>query len=547
MRKFFSWLLIVLGVLLALASFVPTENPQAAEGDKTALVVGLLLAGAGIMWRRKRSTGKGPKGGREKTVAAPAYAAVDEPEAQAREKADQIIREAKQEAAAIVAAAKKQGKGGKAGGAPVLQGSPEEVLLIAREEAASILKAAHKQAEEIAGEFHAKVRENLDYEKAIKAMRNVLEGYGDEYLLPARSILDDLAESFSFEQAGQALKEARHYSRDLVKQGNAATCDYVEDYRKNTAIAFIVDAFNGKVDTILSSVRQDNIGKLQQAIKDAFSLVNINGKAFRDARILPEYLAARLEEAKWGCAVVELREKAREEQRAIKERMREEERARREYEKALREAAKEEESLQAALKKAQEEASAQQISEAQKALLESRIAALQGRLAEAEEKARRAESMASLTRSGHVYILSNTGSFGEKVFKIGMTRRLEPLDRVKELGDASVPFAFDVHGMIYSEDAVKLEADLHRIFNPQRLNKVNSRKEFFTVDMEQVQKAVGALGYKVQLTMLAEAKEYLESKAFDNLSAGERDNILARILEEETANKDMPEEDTVEA
>lgn len=94
--------------------------------------------------------------------------------------------------------------------------------------------------------------------------------------------------------------------------------------------------------------------------------------------------------------------------------------------------------------------------------------------------------MAQQTKSSYVYIISNFGSFGDGVFKIGMTRRLEPLDRVRELGDASVPFTFDVHALIYSEDAPALEAELHRHFNEHRLNLVNNRKEFFRVDLDEL-------------------------------------------------------------
>jgi hypothetical protein len=111
---------------------------------------------------------------------------------------------------------------------------------------------------------------------------------------------------------------------------------------------------------------------------------------------------------------------------------------------------------------------------------------LEQSLAEAHARGERAVSQAQLTKSGHVYVISNIGSFGTDVFKIGMTRRLEPLDRVKELGDASVPFAFDVHAMIYSEDAPALEAQLHRKFADVRINLINDRKEFFRTDLASI-------------------------------------------------------------
>jgi phage-related minor tail protein len=212
----------------------------------------------------------------------------------------------------------------------------------------------------------------------------------------------------------------------MVEDGAAASCDYAIEGRRQTAIRFVVDAFNGKVDGILSRLRNDNIGTLEQEIRDAFKMVNLNGEAFRNAKILEPYLAARIEELRWGAAVIELKRKEREEQRRIQEQIREEEKARREYEKAIQEAAKEEAAIKRALEKAQAEMA--KANDQERAKYEQEMSELQRRLAEAEVKNQRAISMAQQTRSGNVYIISNIGSFGEDVLKIGMTRRLEPLE-----------------------------------------------------------------------------------------------------------------------
>ena len=138
--------------------------------------------------------------------------------------------------------------------------------------------------------------------------------------------------------------------------------------------------------------------------------------------------------------------------------------------------------------------------------------------------------MAEFTKAGHVYIISNVGSFGENIFKIGMTRRLEPMDRVRELGDASVPFAFDVHGMIYSENAPALENLLHRKFNDLRVNKVNSRKEFFRVKLSDIEKFAQEENLELHLTMKAMAQEYRESLALERLPQEELERRLAALL-----------------
>ncbi|MFL7038315.1 DUF4041 domain-containing protein [Vibrio lentus] len=390
----------------------------------------------------------------------------------------------------------------------------EEIKLEAREEASKVISYAEAQAKGIAGDAYEAKAKADSYETAIKAMKNTIEGYKDDYIVPNQSVLDDLAEEFSFKEAGEELKAARRRVKEMVKDNYAGSCDYVEAHRKTYAIHFAVDAFNGKVDSALSKTKHDNFGKIQQGIIDAFALVNHNGAPFRNARINQEFLDARLTELKWAVAAFELRKIEKEEQAAIKTQIREEERAIREMEKARKEAEKEEKMLQKALDKARAELG--QASEEQKAEFEAQLAELEGKLQEAEERGQRALSMAQQTRRGHVYVISNVGSFGEEVFKIGMTRRLEPMDRVKELGDASVPFSFDVHAMIYSDDAPTLEKELHRKFNERSVNKINPRKEFFRTTVAEVKQAVEQQGLnEVHWTMKSEAAEYRESIAIE--------------------------------
>jgi seryl-tRNA synthetase len=260
----------------------------------------------------------------------------------------------------------------------------------------------------------------------------------------------------------------------------------------------------------LSRAKVDNFGTLQQEIRDAGALVNHIGAAFRNARILKEYVDARIGELNWAVRTHELCEQEKEEQRQIREQMREEERALREYERAIREATKEEELIRRAMEKAQGRIA--QATEEQKAQFEAQLTELEEKLQRAEEKNQRALSMAQQTKAGHVYV-SNIGSFGEHVYKVGLTRRLEPLDRVRELGDASVPFAFDVHAMIWSENAPALETTLHRTFVDAQVNKVNPRKEFFRLGLADLRKVVEEMGLNVAWTMAAKAAEFHESLA----------------------------------
>jgi Meiotically up-regulated gene 113/Domain of unknown function (DUF4041) len=396
----------------------------------------------------------------------------------------------------------------------------EAMLIQATRDAGRIVSEAETQAQQIGGDAYTALRDKQMLEQAVKAIHNVVKGYGDSYLIPTHSLLDDLASDFGHTAAGESLRAAREQSRRMVELGEAATCDYAENIRRETAIRFVIDAFNGRVDAILSRVKHNNCGTLEQEILDAFSLVNLNGDAFRKARVLPIYRDSRIAELKWAVVVNELRLKEREEQRRIQEQIREEEKARREYERAMQEAAKEQETIRRAMEKARAEVDGASIQ--QKAKFEAQLSELSQKLAEAEAKNQRALSMAQQTRSGHVYIISNLGSFGDDVLKIGMTRRLEPEDRIKELGDASVPFSFDIHAMIRSDDAPALERLLHQQFDAFRLNKINYRKEFFRVPIQKLREFVSKHNLEASFTMISEAREFRETQALEKMSPEER-------------------------
>lgn len=192
----------------------------------------------------------------------------------------------------------------------------------------------------------------------------------------------------------------------------------------------------------------------------------------------------------------------REEQARIKARIREEQRLEKEIQRELKQLDRERAAIQAALEKALAEAEDEHAEEVQR---------LRERLSEAEAKSERAKARAEMTRSGHVYVISNIGSFGEDVYKIGMTRRLEPDQRIRELSSASVPFPFDVHMMISSDDAPTLETALHREFHRRRINKSNPRKEFFQVRLDEIVEAVREHHGEVDYVADAEALEWRQT------------------------------------
>ncbi len=149
------------------------------------------------------------------------------------------------------------------------------------------------------------------------------------------------------------------------------------------------------------------------------------------------------------------------------------------------------------------------------ARLQAKLEELETRLAEAQENKNRALSLAEQTRRGVVYVISNVGSFGDHVYNVGMTRRLDPMDRVKELGDASVPFSFDVHALIRSEDAPTLEKTLHESLHAHRVNRINERKEFFRVSISEIEQQVQTAGHAVEFTKLPRSEEFRKTRALE--------------------------------
>lgn len=251
----------------------------------------------------------------------------------------------------------------------------------------------------------------------------------------------------------------------------------------------LIRAFNLETDKIFASVRHSNYARTVERVG---KIANDLEKLMADMRIglSMEYVESKLTE----CTLLfqdklKAKEEA-EEERVQREQLKEERKAQREYEAALRKARDEEKAYKAMLEKAREELAA--ATDEQAIEQRERILQLERMLEQAHANEQRAMSMAQQTRCGFVYVISNEGSFGKGVYKIGLTRRLDPMDRVKELGDASVPFSFDVHGIIYSEDAPALESSLHRKFDKRRVNVVNSRKEFFRVELNQIEDAINA-------------------------------------------------------
>ena len=274
----------------------------------------------------------------------------------------------------------------------------------------------------------------------------------------------------------------------------------------NRIIRLTSRAFNNECDSAIANVKWNNVDKMRLRIEKAWEAINKMNET-NSVVIDYSYLKLKIDELRLTYEYQDKKQKEKEEQAEIRQLMREEAKLEQEKDKAE----KEEEKYQKLFDKANKDA--EKLSGDKLVALNLKLKELELELEAAKQKSMRAKSMAEQTRSGHVYVISNIGSFGENVYKIGMTRRLEPIDRVKELGDASVPFIFDVHAMIYSEDAPSLEKSLHKIFDRQRVNLVNSRKEFFNITLLEIEDEVKKISPNIEFIQTIEARDYKESIA----------------------------------
>lgn len=317
------------------------------------------------------------------------------------------------------------------------------------------------------------------------------------------------------EEYKEAIRAVRDRQKEMVSAKTAVTCPtkwHVDgSYSKgqtmtNRNIRLTLRAFNNECDAAIANTRWNNVNAMEKRILRAHEQID-KMNASNTTYISPQYLELKLQE-------LYLTHEYREKLKAEREERAEAARLAREEQKLLRdlERAEEEEAHFAKLLE-RAKAEARAIVGPQLHVFEEQIAALEKDLEKAHAKAERAKAMAERTRSGYIYIISNIGSFGEGIVKIGLTRRLDPVDRVRELGDASVPFIFDTHAMIYSDDAPSLERALHAEFESTRINTQNMRKEFFRASLEEVEAAVKRLAPEATFFRDIEAQEYHETLA----------------------------------
>jgi hypothetical protein len=444
--------------------------------------------------------------------------------------------------------------------ARTVRSSADSELSKAREKAALIANAAQQ---EIGG-----LEDRIDLLRAeTRTAKQELELINEGIRLKADDIhllevgyyepvygFEDLAK---YRQAIEEIREAQKAMLRMVREGQektaAAYATATISYNGSDAegkklvkrvLQLMLRAFNGECDAFIARVNYRNVTTMQKRIRSSFEQINKIAEIWH-CQLSQKYLLSRLDELNLVYEYVELQEKNKEEQAYLREQEREDEKARRDSERVKKDAERakqdaerrrrEEAERKAAIDEAVQETrqAMEAASNKQKAYYKEQLVALEQQrdesahrlaerdrqLADALERNQRAISLAQQTRSGHVYVFSNIGSFGDNVYKIGMTRREDPEERRRELGDASVPFPFDKHACIWTEDAPALERALHQHFDRRRLNLANDRKEFFRITIEEikaeVEKIKDRLGITADIrwTLLAEAKDFRLSEA----------------------------------
>lgn len=331
----------------------------------------------------------------------------------------------------------------------------------------------------------------------------------------------DFADSLTYKQT---LVDIRNQQKQMIKTKEAVSfsTNWTVDGSKakgkkmvNETIKQILRSFNVECEAAINKVKYNNIDSIEKRIQLSYDQLNKLNQSMK-VSINYSYLQLKKKELYLAYEYERKKQEEKEELREQREKEREEKALQREVQsqkKIIDKDIKHYQNMIAELEKKLKEAESSEVSEE----IQNQILELSNKVTEKEEEKEDLDYRTAHAAAGYVYIISNIGAFGKDVVKIGVTRRLEPLERISELSSASVPFRFDVHALIFSYDAYKLESDLHHYFENYRLNKVNSRKEFFRVPIEEIElKLAEYKDLTIDFQKEPDAEEYRESMALNN-------------------------------
>lgn len=379
------------------------------------------------------------------------------------------------------------------------------------------IAASREELEQVEKTLKLRQQELNDAVKELQQAKEQIVETNEEVLMQSFGLYTPRYSFMNSDEYKARLLEIRAEQKDMIKNKTAVTGN--SNWTVNNSAAkgkkmvsdmqkLLLRAFNSECDDVIEHVKYNNIEASEKRIttsREAISKLGI----IMEVSIQPKYYRLKIEELHLAFEYAQKKQQEKEEQKEARARMREEAKLAKEIEEERKKLEKEQH-----YQNALERINAQLVaaSEGDRAAIEEKKAELVAQLDKIDKEFKDVDYREANQRAGYVYVISNIGAFGENVYKIGMTRRLDPQDRVDELGDASVPFNFDVHAMIFSDDAPRLEAALHNAFADRKLNFVNQRREFFNVSLDEIKKVVKEnYDRSVEFVELAPAEQYRES------------------------------------
>jgi hypothetical protein len=349
----------------------------------------------------------------------------------------------------------------------------------------------------------------------ISTKKKVLVNLEEEILLQEFGIYHPIYDFATSEEYKWKLADIRSEQKNMISAKMAA--NYYDGWTvngskaegkkmTNSNIKQIMRSFNIECETLIDKVKFNNLDAFVDRIEKCFDLLNKINEVSK-VSITQDYLNLKIKELHLAHEYQMKKQDEKEEQKKIREELREEMRLEKEVGSKRDEVRKEQKHYQNALAKIEKQLKS--ATEEKQIMLLEKKSDIEKELVELDNALKDIDYRQANKRAGYVYIISNIGAFGEGVYKIGMTRRLDPQERVDELGDASVPFRFDVHAIIFSNDAPKLEGVLHKTFENARLNMINNRREFFRASIDDIERVVKENHDKtVDFVKISYAKEY---------------------------------------
>lgn len=406
-----------------------------------------------------------------------------------------------------------------------LQGilSPEHRELQAVLESIRLKQIELEEADKLLAQKNDNLQElsrQIDHETArLSELKNQIIETDETILLQSFGLYTPQYNFATSSQYKDRLDTIRAEQKDMIKRGSAATgrSDWtvngstaqgkkmVNDMRK-----LLLRAFNTECDDVIQKVKFNNMEAAEKRIERSRDAISKLGTVM-GVQISARYLDLKIKELHLAYEYAVKKQEEKEELKRIRAEQREQAKLQKEIEAARKKLEKEQLHCKNELARMLKQDTSS-MSADERAAYDAKKSELEEQLGEIAKGIEDVDYRAANQRAGYVYIISNIGSFGEDIYKIGMTRRLDPMDRVDELGDASVPFNFDVHAMIFSEDAPSLEAALHHAFENRKVNMINTRREFFHVTLDEIKEVIKANFDKtVEFVESAPAEQYRES------------------------------------